>query len=226
MLGDIIRSVRKQKRTTLKEISEKSGLSIGYISQIERNQTEPSLSTLRKISQALDVPTYYFMKKVEFDSESEPDEDEEYETVINSSSNTHLSSNIEEDDTSNACYIRITSDQVVSLSLPNSHVKYHLMSPMPSPKYVPQSLVIRFELDPNSADGDFPVKHPSEEIIMVEEGEIIVEVPGERIRLKKGESMILKSNIPHTIYNELETTAVGLSFFTPAIWFPIARTSN
>lgn len=226
MLGDIIRSVRKQKRTTLKEISEKSGLSIGYISQIERNQTEPSLSTLRKISQALDVPTYYFMKQVELDGEDIEEDEKEMHVDSKPAEFLEAGKNIQKNEPDSTCYVRITSEQIVSLSLPNSHVKYHLMSPMPSPEYVPQSLVIRFELDPKSADGDFPVKHPSEEIIIVEDGEITVEVPGEKIRLRKGESMILKSNIPHTIYNELDIPAIGLSFFTPAIWFPIARTAN
>ncbi|MDO4438014.1 MAG: XRE family transcriptional regulator [Eubacteriales bacterium] len=226
MLGDIIRSVRKQKRTTLKEISEKSGLSIGYISQIERNQTEPSLSTLRKISQALDVPTYYFMKQVELDGEYSEEDDYDESAIQTAPVASEKETPSTENDDSNVSYVKITSDQIVSLSLPNSHVKYHLLSPMPSPKYVPQSLVIRFELDPKSADGDFPVKHPSEEIIIVESGELVIEIPGEKIRLRNGESMLLKSNIPHTIYNELDTTVTGLSLFTPAIWFPIARTSN
>src|SRR5699024_7843861 len=60
-LGDQIRSIRKKQEITLKELAEKTGLSIGYISQIERNLTDPSLSTLRKISRALDVPTYLFL---------------------------------------------------------------------------------------------------------------------------------------------------------------------
>lgn len=41
MLGDQIRSIRKRQEITLKELAEKTGLSIGYISQIERNLTDP-----------------------------------------------------------------------------------------------------------------------------------------------------------------------------------------
>ena len=61
MLGAQVRKIRKSKNFTLKELAEQTGLSIGYISQIERNLTDPSLFTLRKISAALDVPTYLFM---------------------------------------------------------------------------------------------------------------------------------------------------------------------
>ena len=50
MLGEQIRNIRKSRDFTLKALAEQTGLSIGYISQIERNLTDPSLSTLRKIS--------------------------------------------------------------------------------------------------------------------------------------------------------------------------------
>ena len=68
MLGEQIRNIRKSRDFTLKALAEQTGLSIGYISQIERNLTDPSLSTLRKISAALDVPTYLFMGEAEADN--------------------------------------------------------------------------------------------------------------------------------------------------------------
>lgn len=46
MLGEHVRNIRKKRGITLKELAEKTGLSIGYISQIERDLTDPSLSTL------------------------------------------------------------------------------------------------------------------------------------------------------------------------------------
>jgi transcriptional regulator with XRE-family HTH domain len=50
----------KKKRTELGikgiELAKKSGLSPGFISQIERNLVNPSISTLKKIGDALDVP--------------------------------------------------------------------------------------------------------------------------------------------------------------------------
>lgn len=44
MLGEQIRNIRKSRDFTLKALAEQTGLSIGYISQIERNLTDPSLS--------------------------------------------------------------------------------------------------------------------------------------------------------------------------------------
>lgn len=61
MLGQKIREVRQGRGLTLKELAKKTGLTAGYISQIERDIIDPSLSSLRKISMALGVPIYTFM---------------------------------------------------------------------------------------------------------------------------------------------------------------------
>ena len=41
MLGERIRTFRKGKNITLQKLSDDTGLSIGYISQIERNLARP-----------------------------------------------------------------------------------------------------------------------------------------------------------------------------------------
>ncbi len=52
-----IRYVRQMKKMTLQELSEKSGITVAYLSMIERDQRDPTLSTLFKIASALDVRT-------------------------------------------------------------------------------------------------------------------------------------------------------------------------
>jgi len=61
LLGPRIREIRQQRGLTLNGLSEKTGLTAGYLSQLERNIIEPSLSSLRKISTALEVPIYTFL---------------------------------------------------------------------------------------------------------------------------------------------------------------------
>lgn len=41
-----IREYRKKRKLTIKELAELSGMSISYISQIERGEIDPSLSSL------------------------------------------------------------------------------------------------------------------------------------------------------------------------------------
>ena len=46
---------------TIDELSEKSGFTSSYISQVERNLIEPSLSALTKICKVLNVSPYFFL---------------------------------------------------------------------------------------------------------------------------------------------------------------------
>lgn len=61
MLGQKIRKKRSEKNYSLKELSNKIGLTASFLSQIERELAEPSISSLRKIADALDVPIFYFL---------------------------------------------------------------------------------------------------------------------------------------------------------------------
>lgn len=61
MLGPRIREIRQQKGLTLNELANMTELTASYLSQIERNIIEPSLSSLRKVSVALNVPIYTFL---------------------------------------------------------------------------------------------------------------------------------------------------------------------
>jgi transcriptional regulator with XRE-family HTH domain len=59
-LGAKIREKRKEQNMSIKELATRTGLTSGFISQVERNQTEPSITSLRKVAQALDVAVFYF----------------------------------------------------------------------------------------------------------------------------------------------------------------------
>ncbi|GAB6174394.1 cupin domain-containing protein [Paradesulfitobacterium aromaticivorans] len=61
MLGNKIRLKRMEKQLTLKELAERTGVTQGFLSQVERGLTDPSITTLRRISNALNVPIFYFL---------------------------------------------------------------------------------------------------------------------------------------------------------------------
>lgn len=54
-LGHRLRALREQRRLTLDQISQATGLSKGFISRVERDLTSPSVSTLVKMCQALGI---------------------------------------------------------------------------------------------------------------------------------------------------------------------------
>lgn len=54
-LGSQVRQIRHRKRLTLQNLSDYTGLSKPFLSQIENNLTVPPIATLLKISKALEV---------------------------------------------------------------------------------------------------------------------------------------------------------------------------
>ncbi|HMM20300.1 MAG TPA: XRE family transcriptional regulator [Selenomonadales bacterium] len=64
-LGQKIRTLRQEKQISIKQLAEKTGLSTGLISQIERDMTGPSVASLWEIAQALNVKMNYFFDEYE-----------------------------------------------------------------------------------------------------------------------------------------------------------------
>lgn len=55
VIGEKIRNIRNERGLTIKELADKINVSSGYISQIERDLVEPSLTILRNIAKELGV---------------------------------------------------------------------------------------------------------------------------------------------------------------------------
>jgi len=62
-LGFKLRSRRRELGLTLKEVAGRAGLSVGFISQIERDLTTPSLSSLVSVSQVLNMHVSEFLSQ-------------------------------------------------------------------------------------------------------------------------------------------------------------------
>jgi transcriptional regulator with XRE-family HTH domain len=61
--GKILRAKRQGQKMTLKQLSEKTGVSISLLSEIERNLAQPSMSSLKRIVQAMDLNMFNFVEE-------------------------------------------------------------------------------------------------------------------------------------------------------------------
>lgn len=59
-LGADLRAVRKSRNLTLSDLAEQLGRSVGWLSQVERDLSEPSISDLRQIAEAMGVSLSLF----------------------------------------------------------------------------------------------------------------------------------------------------------------------
>ncbi|WP_127529912.1 helix-turn-helix domain-containing protein [Paenibacillus kobensis] len=64
-IGSTIRTIRKRKNITIAQICEETGLSQGFMSQVETNKTSPSIATLESIAKSLKVPLAYLLLQQE-----------------------------------------------------------------------------------------------------------------------------------------------------------------
>jgi transcriptional regulator with XRE-family HTH domain len=55
VVGETLRGLRLRQRRTLREISARARVSLGYLSEVERGQKEPSSELLAAICGALDI---------------------------------------------------------------------------------------------------------------------------------------------------------------------------
>lgn len=66
--GSRIKSLRKRRGWSLKQLAEKVDLSAGYISQLERDLTQPSMATMINLARCFGVSVQWF-----FATEPQPD---------------------------------------------------------------------------------------------------------------------------------------------------------
>ncbi|MFD0279603.1 helix-turn-helix domain-containing protein [Kitasatospora sp. NPDC127111] len=61
-VGRLIRGRRKERGVPMAELAARSGLSQPFLSQLERGLTTPSLTSIYRIAEALDVPPGTFLR--------------------------------------------------------------------------------------------------------------------------------------------------------------------
>lgn len=178
-----IRNFRKQQKLTIKKLAEMTGMSISYISQIERGEIDPSLSSLRKIAAVFHLPLYMLLDDVE---------------VMEN--------------------LTLRKEQQPVRFSEDSGVSYRFLTPLPSPEYSPEALLIDFTIQPKSRDVSKPVRHHSEELVYVLEGKLVVQIGDRDIVLSAGDTTVVEKNLPHIFRNDTNTSVRGISAISPPIW--------
>lgn len=64
LVGAKLRSLRQRQARTLQDISGATGISVGHLSQLERDLVSPSIKTLHDISRALGVNISWFFQPI------------------------------------------------------------------------------------------------------------------------------------------------------------------
>ncbi|NLT94075.1 MAG: helix-turn-helix transcriptional regulator [Clostridia bacterium] len=87
-LGEIIKKYREENNLSLREFADKCDLSHSYISKLEEGKDprsgkkiEPTLDTVKKISEAINIPLDELLKMIGYIEPSIPETDPPIETI-------------------------------------------------------------------------------------------------------------------------------------------------
>jgi transcriptional regulator with XRE-family HTH domain len=198
-IGIILRNLRKERRLTGVELSDKVGVSRSLISQIERGSASPSIEVLRRISAALDVPMGTF-----FEEEGNGDEAERVARGNHAGLTMQASSKP----------ALIDVHKRLRLMLPQSNLVHEMCTPLSNR----QIQVIRSTIQPKEGGPAEPFSHPGLEAMYVIAGELTVVVESTEYVLHAGSCLSFESTLPHRLLNHGDEPAEVLSFITPAAY--------
>lgn len=187
-IGMRLAELRKQHRYSIRKLAERAGVSASLISDVERGKVEPSISTLKRLSDGLGTTLTYFF--------SEPAEQNgrvvraAERVVLRGGENAHgeLRSAIE-----------------------TSGIRFELASPEQAEAI--EAIFGRYEI--GASLGDDPVTHAGEEWGMVLKGRLKVWVGDEIHFLDPGDAIWFPSTTPHRMENVADEPTEYIWIDTP-----------
>ena len=181
-LGDEIRQLRKVRGLTLTQMAQATGKSVGFLSQVERNITRPSVAAMQRISEALGIHIGWF-----FPGDDAAQDQDEKQFIVRKGNRRRLSYTA----LSNTDYLGL-HDHLLSTNL-NGRLALGIS---------------RYE--PGASTGDDSYNHEGEEAGLVLSGVLELSIDGEIYMLEEGDSFSFDSKLDHRFRNpsEIEDTIV------------------
>ncbi len=173
-LGSKIRERRKAAGLTLTDLAEQCQISPSFLSQIERDQANPSIGTLHDIAAAFGAPLASFFEQVAPRENGQRNNQNATKAKV------------------------VRANRRKMLIYPNSGIRNELLSP--DLKRAIQMMYV--VIPPNAGTGDEPLIHEGEECGFVLQGQIDIWVgDDEHYVLGPGDAIYQDSSIPHRSHN-------------------------
>jgi len=188
-VGPRIREFRKRRGLTLRGLAARSGLSIGFLSQVERGISSIGLTALGSVASALGQSVSDF-----FDDTARPAADP---VVVPMPTHFTLTR------AANAATQYVSGQQT-----------YRMLSERGAGLVLEPMLV---HIAPGG-QRENAYGHAGEEFAYVISGELLYEVDEVEHRLRPGDSVHLRSSVPHRMYNDTDQVTTVVSVVTPRLF--------
>jgi quercetin dioxygenase-like cupin family protein len=210
VIGFHVRVFRKEMGLSLRALSERSGLSVSFLSQLERGLSSIGLTTLRQLAGTLGHEIVEFFDETALDDDVAEADDGAHEPagalVTARRSSPHASVD------RYFTLTRSTGEQ--SSEYISGQRTYRLLSKR-APGLVLEPMLV--SIAPGGEIGEQEA-HEGEEFAYVLRGELCYTVDGVEHRLRAGDSLHLLSSIPHRLHNDTDETTVVVSVVTPRLF--------
>lgn len=208
LVGHHLRRFRKEQGLSLRGLSSRSGLSIGFLSQLERGLTSIGLTTLRDLAVTMghDI-TEFFDETVLVDSAPSAGSARLISTT--------QAAQASENSVTQERYFTLTrASGEHTRSYVSGERTYRMLSKR-APGLVLEPMLV--EIAPGGVMPELEV-HGGEEFAYVIRGELVYVVEGTPHRLSVGDSLHLKSAIPHSLHNDTDEVTLVVSVVTPRLF--------
>lgn len=199
MDGSRIKEARKKMGYTLAEVAEKTGYSIGFISQIERNLKMPSLTALRKIADCLECSEVWLLMSQ------------------NTQTNRFHNGTLREEN--NSGYM-IPSHKRMEMRMPEINTHYEIFTPSSLPGGVtPKMTGMYVRLNPGCWVTEQMIAHRNtDESVFLLKGCLEAHMGSHIFIMKSGDNLYIPGGMMHNYINTGDDTALILVYFSALIY--------
>jgi len=185
MNGQRMRAARKELKLSLKEVAGLTGLSIGYLSMLERNVKDPSIASLRKIARVLNCSEIWLL-------------------VDQNTTEDHngIAKSLQQYNRKAESYV-VRADEKLAVTVPGEKTQYLIFSPLS----LPGGAMVRMTgmlvtVEKGESVSEKMICHSYyDESIYIIQGTMELYIDDTRFELKEGDSAYIPENTLHNYYN-------------------------
>jgi transcriptional regulator with XRE-family HTH domain len=196
-IGDRLAAHRAERGMKVSELARQIGVSPSLISQIERGQSRPSVSTLFSLAEALDVTVDAFFRDAENVDPAREERAPRRFKIVDDDSSAEGGG----EPTPGGRYL-VRSGNRAALDIEGG-VRWERLTPTTLDRVEFLELVYA----PGAESNSTLYRHPGTEMVLLISGRLDIFVGFEGYELEPGDSMQFPSSLPHRYVNPTEETA-------------------
>ena len=202
-IGEKLRTVRQERKMSLRELADKAEISASMLSQIETGKVFPSVRSLYGIASALSVSIdYFFPEQVNNNGASQ-------ESMVSSAAGEMTASELRD------AKIRGSTESVTEFpgaekatpivhasSRPTIELKGGVSWSRLTALAESGAEFLEITYSPGAMSGEHMSHHEGREFGLILDGELVVDLGFESYTLRAGDSIIFESTTPHRLINK------------------------